>query len=802
MRPRSVMSVFGITALTVGIAVGGAAHAADGAAHAADGAGNARGDTVRIVIDHAGIPHITADNFKALGYGEAYAFARDDFCTLAEDFVTVNADRSKYFGPDGLAVDFAAGAAPTDLDSDLFWQSVKDSTLFRLQTSAPPPVGPLPQVRQAYQGFVDGYNAFLRSGRLDDPACAGQPWVRPITLRDLFLRGLQIAIEGSSTQFISAEAAAAPPASGTAPPASPSPAVNPRPNLAALRALRPKAGSNGIGIGAMDSRAGDGMLLANPHFPWVGEDRFFMTQLTVPGRYDMEGGTLMGFPFVGIGFNSSLAWTHTVSTDQRFTFFQLKLVPGDPTSYFLDGKPTKMGTETVTVGNQSHTFYTTRFGTVISFPQAGYLWTSSSAYTVDDVNFGNEWRAANQYFEMGRATSVSGLLGVEEHYLATPLFNTIAADKTGHALYADVGNTPNVPATLISRCLPPGLPTLIFGQTGLITLDGSTTSCAWRDDRGTPIPGIFSGDHEPHTIRTDYVENSNDSYWLANPSAPFGAFSPVIGDVGVQQGMRTRLGNALIAARVVGTDGLGKPKFTIDTLQRMWESDKSLLAELVLDPLVTACEQAPVQVASNGATVDLTAACKALNAFKKYRSGDLHARGGWLFTLWADSLTSPPWAVPFSTKNPLTTPNGLDTANQDILRALADAVQNLQAHNVPLDAPFGAVQHETRGKLVIPIHGCGDEIGCFNAIEASRATGNPLSPGGYGEVNFGSSLVITAELTPHGPVAEGILTYSQATDPNSPFYANMTRLYSKKHWVSLAYTPRQLAGDEVIVLRV
>lgn len=797
MRSRSVMSVFGITALTVGVAVGGAAHAASGAGNA-----NRGGDSVRIVIDRAGIPHITADDFRALGYGEAYAFARDDFCTLAEDFVTVNADRSKYFGPDGLAVDFAAGAAPTNLDSDLFWQSVKDSTLFQQETSAPPPVGPLPQVRQAYQGFVDGYNAFLRSGRLDDQTCAGNPWVRPITLRDLFLRGLQIAIEGSSTQFISAEAAATPPAPGTAPPASPSPAANPRPNLAALRALRPKAGSNGIGIGAMDSRAGDGMLLANPHFPWVGEDRFFMTQLTVPGRYDMEGGTLMGFPFVGIGFNSSLAWTHTVSTDQRFTFFQLKLVPGDPTSYFLDGKPTKMGTKTVRVAGVSHTFYTTRFGTVISFPQAGYLWTSSTAYTVDDVNFGNEWRAANQYFAMGRATSVSDLLGVEEHYLATPLFNTIASDKTGHALYADVGNTPNVPATLISRCLPPGLPSLIFGQTGLITLDGSTTSCAWQDDQGTPVPGIFNGDHEPHTIRTDYVENSNDSYWLANPSAPFGAFSPVIGDVGVQQGMRTRLGNALIAARVAGTDGLGSAKFTIGTLQRMWESDKSLLAELVLDPLVTGCEQAPVQVASNGATVDLSAACKALNAFKKYRSGDLHARGGWLFTQWADSLTSAPWAVPFSTKNPLTTPNGLDTANQDILRALADAVQNLRAHDVPLDAPFGAVQHETRGKLVIPIHGCGDEIGCFNAIEASRATGDPLSPGGYGEVNFGSSLVITAELTPHGPVAEGILTYSQATDPNSPFYANMTQLYSKKHWVPLAYTPRQLAGDQVIVLRV
>jgi acyl-homoserine-lactone acylase len=76
-------------------------------------------------------------------------------------------------------------------------------------------------------------------------------------------------------------------------------------------------------------------------------------------------------------------------------------------------------------------------------------------------------------------------------------------------------------------------------------------------------------------------------------------------------------------------------------------------------------------------------------------------------------------------------------------------------------------------------------------------------PGDYGEVSLGSSMVLTVELTSSGPRAEGILTYSQATNPLSPWYANMTKLYSQKRWVQLPYTPAQLAdqaGNHTLVL--
>jgi acyl-homoserine-lactone acylase len=601
---------------------------------------NRVGRTVTVTRDRAGIPHIVAGNFTALGYGEAQAFAADTLCTFANDIVTLRSERSKYFGPNGLAINYSAGTSAENIQSDLYWRYEAATTNVNQQLHAPPPNGLLPQVKQVYQGFVAGYNAYLRSGKLNDPTCKGKPWVKPITLMDMLMRGIQIETEGSSQQFLADLVNGAPPVAA-AKEASAGGVSQPY-NLSKLKAqladgVDHSLGSNGIGLGSLDTRSGHGMVLANPHFPWRGTERFWMAQLDVPGQYDVEGGTLMGFPLIGIGFNRNIAWTHTVSTTRRFLVYHLKLVPGDPTSYYLNGEPTKMGRVTVHVSyggkTVSHTFYTTHWGVVANvseIPGGAYNWSATDAYALYDVTAHNGPRTADQYFRMGQATSVHALYNVEAKWLAIPTFNTIAADDHGDAYYADIGAAPAVSSAEISRCTPSGIAQLVFAQARVITLDGSTTSCAPATVKGTPQKGIFSAASEPHLFRRDYVENSNDSFWLANPAHPLTGFSPVIGLTGTQQGLRTRIGNQLIAARVAGTDGLGPAKFTISTLQRMWEGDKSMLAALVLKDLVADCQAHPVQVASNGQTVDLTSACSALAGWDG--TGRLNGKGGWLFS--------------------------------------------------------------------------------------------------------------------------------------------------------------------------
>jgi hypothetical protein len=105
----------------------------------------------------------------------------------------------------------------------------------------------------------------------------------------------------------------------------------------------------------------------------------------------------------------------------------------------------------------------------------------------------------------------------------------IAADDRGNALYADVGAVPGAPRDLISRCTPAGLPQLVFAQARVVRLDGSRGACALRSSHDAAARGILGASQLPATIRRDYVENSNDSYWLANRDHPFRAFSPIIG---------------------------------------------------------------------------------------------------------------------------------------------------------------------------------------------------------------------------------------------------------------------------------
>ena len=62
-----------------------------------------------------GIPHIEAKDYAGLGYGYGYAFAQDNLCTIAEQYVTVRGERSRYFGPDATYTWRANSSVNTNL---------------------------------------------------------------------------------------------------------------------------------------------------------------------------------------------------------------------------------------------------------------------------------------------------------------------------------------------------------------------------------------------------------------------------------------------------------------------------------------------------------------------------------------------------------------------------------------------------------------------------------------------------------------------------------------------------------------
>ena len=160
-----------------------------------------------------GVPHIKADDIKSLAAGHAYAFAEDNICTIASEYVTVNAKRSKFFGPDETWRFSGNGSTYRNLDADVYFKWVKKQRIVEKLIRKEPPVGPVSGVKRGVAGYVKGYNAYLRDvGRanIPDDRCAGAKWVRPIRKIDAYRRFFQLGILASSGAAIDGIATAAP----------------------------------------------------------------------------------------------------------------------------------------------------------------------------------------------------------------------------------------------------------------------------------------------------------------------------------------------------------------------------------------------------------------------------------------------------------------------------------------------------------------------------------------------------------------------------------------------------------------
>jgi acyl-homoserine-lactone acylase len=784
-----------------------------------------------IIRTRYGVPHITARNWEALGLGVGYAFAADDLCTIAQSYVTVEARRSRYFGPNATWDFQGNGTVNNNLDSDFYYGAINDSMVIQRLIRARPPAGPLPQVKQIVNGYVKGYNVYLqRTGvrHLPDPRCRGAAWVRPITALDVYRLFYQLGSLASAGVAIDGIGSAAPTASPTAAPAA---QARSRAALAALAAgkrnLTPfpvAAGSNGIGLGSSATANGMGMVLANPHFPWVGGERLYQAQLRIPGKLDVSGATLYGVPLILIGQTKGLAWTHTVATAWRFTPYELTLAPGNPHAYTVDGKQVAMRGTRVTVAERSpsgaltrvtRTLYSSEFGPMLTSIEGIPLpWTSSVAWSLGDVNATN-FRFLNHFLLNDEAQSVRRYNWIEDHYQGIPWVNSIAADRTGHAYYTMDGAIPYVTDAQAESCAASGATLAVFEETGIPFLDGSRSACRWQSSPKAAAPGIFPPSMIPTLERRDYVENSNDSQWMTNPAHPLTGFARVIGDQDAERSMRTRLGVEMIRQRLAGTDGLPGKRFTRADLASLVTSDKVYLAQLWGAPLVRYCRSNPILIGSSG-PVNVSAACPVLAGWDgRY---DRSARGALLFRRFTERLyanttglptgtASEQWegadsffTQPFNSAEPVSTPSGLNAANPLVGRALADAVQDLRSARIPLNAPLGNYQYVVRAGKRIPLGGGpGDPYGVFDAINNSW-----VATRGYPGVPDGSSFIAVMGFQRHGcPVSQlTFVTYGESENPASVHDYDYTKAFSSGQWAHEPFCAAQVRRAAVSVRRI
>lgn len=859
-----------------------------------------------------GVPHIKASDFGSLGFGQGYAFAQDNLCVFLEDLLTIRGERSKYFGPDGTYRIEPNGSNANNVDGDFFWKSLFAyvGPADNLNAWEKTREKTIPDFRNVVTGYVAGFNKYigeLQAGDHDTTAedgsavkahaaCADAAWLQPIEDADMYRRFVRLSVLASSSVFTGEIGSTQPPpfppsggasadsggdAGASSPLPLPLPAGLPLPGLSsaedneaftqtAVAALqnnpnpflamqdRDKFGSNMYAFGKDGTQDGQSLVYGNPHFPWRGTERLYLSHATLEKDgdklIDIMGVGLYGVPAVLIGFNEKLAWSHTVSTAYRFTLYQLQINPLNPLQYMKDGEakdlialPTEIEVlqPDGSLTTMQRTLYRSEYGPMISISVSGVPvlgWTPLTAFSMRDANLEND-RLINQFASWNMAKNLDEFIDLHGSVLGVPWVNTVAAGPDQAAYYGDVTVVPHVTDEQTAECkMEPFHTVLQQIAPGLPVLDGSRTECDWGNDADAPAPGVFGKSNLPTMRRDDYVHNCNDSYWLTNPAEPITGFDRIIGDENAERTLRTRLCILQAERRLAGSDEFDtNPKMTQDLMKEIALNSEIYSATITKQNVLDTYCQLPGLIGTESPEPVQTAeACAALEAWDG--KTNLDSRGAHLWReFWFRVLAGPAlagnslpvglpaipedgdnfglpfpsdfsnpfpiaaptntWVQAFSTADPVNTPNTLNPANPFIEAAFADAIRAVANAGVAFDAPLSELQFsEVHTNEKIAIFGGSSPAGAFTIARTEATTPN-ITADGY-KVEYGNSYIqaVTWVRDANGlykPQADAMLTYSQSTDPANPHFDDYTKAYAAKEWLRLPFTPAEIAEQKI-----
>jgi acyl-homoserine-lactone acylase len=748
---------------------------------------------VRIKRTEHSIPHIIAKDAFDLGRGVGFAQAEDNFCLLAAMWTNLAGEGAKYKGRD---------LGPGKININLFNRYINETAGIEEIMELPPPQGPNPELLQLLDGYIAGYNDYLNhhgAANLPDAGCRGAAHVRPITRIDVARRLYELVGKGGRDLVWSGMVVAAPPSASSVPKlptsvplfgrvpvysdiadainsglaqlsagssaastsssnSSSASSIALIPELAQAFAERVRdGGSNAIALGSDATDNGSGLLLGNPHWTWDGFDRFWQMHVRIPGRMNVSGMGFIGQPLVMIGHNEHIAWSHTVSAARRLAVAELKLVPGNPTQYVVDGEVHDMDFKDITIEVQesngsittrSHRFYSTIYGPIVidALGVPAFPWTQATAFAMIDMNTGSA-RIANQFWETNQANSVDEYYAAAAKYSGNPWATSTVADSQGNALWTDVGTVPNISNEHAALCNTP-LGHALWNTLAVAVLNGSVSSCDVPTDETSAAPKTMPAALQPVIKRKDYVVNSNESHWLTNAYEPLEGYSRVFGPERSARAVRTRMGHRLILERLEGVTDPNKKTFNRQDLQNLLFSNRNMFYELWRDDLVSYCRasgQMPLTPDGSGPPqfIDVTEACDVLENWGGTHT--LDDPGAVLFTrltqlAYADLdflinyigvSANPMFRTPFNVMDPVNTPSGLNPAYLPIYNALGDTVKQMQDAGIPLDATLRDYQRSGYGKSQVPLHGGDGPRGLFNHMNTSWR-GDHISAGGGG----------------------------------------------------------------------
>jgi acyl-homoserine-lactone acylase len=495
-------------------------------------------------------------------------------------------------------------------------------------------------------------------------------------------------------------------------------------------------GSNAWAIAPSRSQSGNAMLLANPHLPWSDLFLWYEAQITAPG-IDAYGASLVGVPVLAIAFNNNLGWTHTVNTHDGYDAYDLTLADG---GYRFDGEIRPLETETkiLKVKQDNGTLRSEPLVVKRSLhgPIVGEKDGKAVALRVVGLDRSG---VLEEWWDMARATNLAEFETAVSR-LQLPMFTVMYADRQGHIMHLFNGQIPvrdRGDFDYWENIIP-----------------GDTSATLWQQYH--PYQDL------PRAVdpASGWLQNANDPPWTT--TFPY-VLDPK--DYPAYMAPKTAMDfRAQHSAKILARDR----NISLPELIEYKYSTRMELSDRLLDDLIP--------LAQKQDNPRVRRAAKVLQAWD--RQANAKSRGAVLFAFWDEEMDFPnAFAIPWSEKKPLATPDGLKEP-QAALKALDAAAAKVESIYSKLDIPWGKVFRLRYGKVDLPANGGSGGLGIFPVIDFA-----PISQDGKQSDKFqsvgGESYIAAIEFS--NPVkAMAIITYGNSSQPNSIHMGNQLQLFARQ----------------------
>jgi acyl-homoserine-lactone acylase len=346
--------------------------------------------SIEIIRDKWGVPHIYAPTDAEVAYGLAWAHSEDDFQTIQQTLLASKQMLGRHMGKTGAPIDYVVGL----LDCD----KVVSEHLQDLS----------PDFVKVMEGYIAGINAYAEA--FPNKVLVKRSF--PVNLHEMmraYVLSLAVMLGADRTIQSLFE--------------------NNVDNI-----WDTSKGSNGFAFSRSRTTDGNVYLAVNAHQPLEGPTGWYEAHLISDEGWNALGGLFPGGSTIFLGTNEHLGWAHTVNHPDKIDIWQLKMHPFEENLYYVDNEWLELEERIIKLKVKLIP------GLIISVKKKAYrsiygpvVKNENGVYAFDMAAL-HDLRAPEQWYRMNKATNFQEFKSALD-MMALPMFNIVYADRYDDIFY-------------------------------------------------------------------------------------------------------------------------------------------------------------------------------------------------------------------------------------------------------------------------------------------------------------------------------------------------------------------------------